>query len=609
MDHHLKLESNLEHNTILYKAIDIWNQPSVKLEIKKLISTLNPTNIDSAFEYTKKIWFADLLNESQKKISFSKEFMINLSLTIRLLGNRLIIWLKNIFEKLEYDTVGYMYPSIYDYIDHTCWTQTGAIDEVKIFKLIHTKINGQKMLNIDYLFEEACNYCLKDYAGAIWSQYTEEQKIDLSLKIEKKINHTYESAFNMMNYWLYHFTKNLPMNFGLLSLYRIYDGINAYSNNLFMFEQAVKYGKDIAVKYFYQKLNLHANVDTVMTTIRWLFEFGLKNFDNLCLISESYYYKQIDQKFVNIFIYLWQNMTDMMRIELIKKHKLTILNLIFSQWISVDSFMKILQTSWSYFAADDYCKFLRNIMKILVDQFDDYETTDHMNLHTLKKIINTVCDFVNKTNIVKIIYYNQGLSKLTKVKQIYLLTCVIDHLYVNEIRGGIHNDLKDVYQQLVCNEKYQLVDKLFTSLFDNYNDKKLLKASLSNQIMDNYRYFLTKKNMQSAENFLLWQYKSITARTSFKNTFKDSNYFIFYILDVCINEQIDNGVLSTHLLTIFDRFKLTKNDIENLLTKLRWLPELKGKLSLVPQIKMNELIKVCNFKKTFDHTKNLKCFY
>lgn len=320
--------------TYVENSSRLWNQKAIILKIKEFIANVN-SNIYENIDIEKEKWVKIIIEQIEVDENIEKHYKSATIFTAKLFGNRLTSWLKIILTKLNGSNGAY--PTLKNYIDNTKWNlETGFIDEIETFKSIYNgNINSNEKINIDYLFEEACNYCLVELIHDIWNKYSEEEKISLSMKLQLKLHQQKYTHINLINYWQWYLTNIAPsFNKNLNVLYRVYDIDGTFEDKKKMMFYCIKIGNDIAFKYFFNQLSSPVQNKLLLTIGFWVF---IKR--NIPLLTNNTYFKY---RFINIFLFVWERMTKYMKMVCLKRHRIQIIKTLLSEWPSQILYHKIM---------------------------------------------------------------------------------------------------------------------------------------------------------------------------------------------------------------------------------------------------------------------------
>lgn len=568
MERYLQFELTNLQLQLIQVAGGFWNQSSIKYLIKQSINSGNE-QLDSE----KKHWIKILVDQVQKMKNTEDKTKKYAQLFIQMLGNRLVDWLKCVIKKLEGSEN--TYPTVTTYIDNLQWTSIGTIDEVKIFQSIYVgNAANYEIINMDHLFEDACRFSLKSIVEDIWHKYNEEEKLHLTHRIQLRMtNWTY---INLTNYWQYMLIFHVPKNTGLIELYRVIDPGYHFSNNITMFSHSAIIGNDVSAIYFFTQLSTEEKNQVLLLTISRILEDKLSNFKNKKIINacDNHLYN----KYINIFIYLWQNMTCEMRRNCFEIYKITILDIFFNEWPNKTLFFDSLNESWNLFYNEyDYINLIQNILHTIINEMDYFFQPEYHNIFVIKnpniKYLHVVW---NKTpnnirkNIFNFFWKADNISPMKKLEQICLITSVINDKFdeIDEIRHDIIHLFSQLYYDFVIQNKYHILNLFYCKILKNDDDIEAFKKNIN--IKAAYGHLIVYKNFESAEKFLKWQFNDAIAINEFRmTTFKLSQEFLYTVCNMCSTTSQNNFIQNHKKLTVlFNWLKFTKTEIHNFKEKL-----------------------------------------
>lgn len=128
------------------------------------------------------------------------------------------------------------------------WSIDGTIDKAKTAELILEK----KTENVSSRYQLACLYCLEDQIQILWEQLDENEKSDML-----------KSQLDLVSFWSHITAKKDMEEF-------IREHCPGWHNtpNRFAFGAAVDTNNDVAIKYFYKKLNPNETKKAMKDVIR-----------------------------------------------------------------------------------------------------------------------------------------------------------------------------------------------------------------------------------------------------------------------------------------------------------------------------------------------------
>lgn len=321
------------HLTMRYfigEAIKIFSGKDFKKELlkysKKKLKLPNHTLEQTISEALKSVFINQIHNRINQELPLSLKN--KLSLVTTPMRNKLAVYLSKIDSNLpKYNPVIHnIYPVIDDYINELCWDEKGEIDKIKIFKSVYNNKPKDKIYNNFHLFDEACDLCLGDYIELIWKNHCDIFSVSaykLWNIVEKKIRQNELPNVYLLYYWKVYLLKKG----GEAWLFKELDYSNDYKppfnidNNREMFFYSIMTRNIEASSFFLNKLNCYEKDLVLEVASQWFIEKRILQFN---ISSNSF--NQTQQQFVDVLIFLLDNMTDLVeRKHFLYKYHSTIL--------------------------------------------------------------------------------------------------------------------------------------------------------------------------------------------------------------------------------------------------------------------------------------------
>lgn len=550
----LKLVLNEDEEALIKNATLLWSQPSIKEAIKNSIIV----NSQRIHQLPEKRIMKSLMRDLIDKIhetNFHDQMKSSLVRVVRVLGNRLFNWLKHLLIKFN-SKKEIIYPWWNNYIDFLSWTNIGTIDVLKILDKIYENIEKEKVVNMTFIFEEACCYCHGHLVDKIWTDTGNEDKAVLALHTRTKIRTENRAFINVYNYWLWYlYDRESP------KLCHVIDGNNQLSNALVMFISSVKSQNDPAMRYFYHFLSQEKKIKVLPSIVKWIFE-AIDKHKSYFSLTEAQYYQR---NFVGIFVFLWQELTEEMRQHFLYKYKTIILNLLCTEWVtSKFIFFDMLQLSLPYFTANDYRDFLDNVLRITTEQYEDFGNIQHIDFPLINKIWKKSPDHLRKLMIT--FSWQLPENKIVKLEKIcFLLTAIGDKPTL-----PIYREICKLFGMasfdLITQEKYVILNLFIKNILQSEIDRICFIKQID--IEKVFRHFMFHKSLDDYDNFLRWRFVTNDNINLIKEKFKKSEFCISIIIDICCFTSKRRGLLTERLESFFYYFKFSQNDLITLKLQL-----------------------------------------
>ncbi|XP_011304001.1 uncharacterized protein [Fopius arisanus] len=379
----------LERLAMVQISASLWKLPSILQQMKTFFTK------DHAGEFQllliqyvtelhqKENWGVIISHITSMKHSFLPVFLKpSVMYLVEQMGMRIFEWLRSVTAKLlKYSKIEDYAQNIEYFIDNIEWTSMGTIDSIQIFKNRYDNPNIDK----DYfMWFEACNYCLEDYAKNLWAQRSPESK----QKTISKISGTIDDDFCLVAYWQSIIDKvpdikqQLFMKNGR-AVNRLCSSRDSIA--VVMFKLSVYLGNEHAVRYFWNMMSCEERTKKAITGCEIILE-------RRC--TYPYCYATYCKKCSDIFCFLLLQMTHEERLQLIanefdKTYDPFNTWILLLNWPWEDLFVQTLERAWGCFSIFD-CKFFINKFETTVYTVDENYKLPQTSVYH-KEILYKVC--------------------------------------------------------------------------------------------------------------------------------------------------------------------------------------------------------------------------
>lgn len=211
------LTSTLKSAACIKIVVQIWMKADVKRE---MLSVNHNTRVK---------WknVLKMIKDRVDELMLPELQVQDLKGIIRPIGKQLMKWL--MFHKTIFHTAE---RSAADFFSFLCWTPQGTIDKKKTARRL---IETPELLNVREKYTLACVYCLEDHIRSLQSSFATERDL-------RKTREKLRSMFALKKYWddvLRDEANEIP------------ERISAHE---YAFTEAAKSGNDVALAYFWKKL-------------------------------------------------------------------------------------------------------------------------------------------------------------------------------------------------------------------------------------------------------------------------------------------------------------------------------------------------------------------
>ncbi|XP_044013840.1 uncharacterized protein LOC122856214, partial [Aphidius gifuensis] len=361
MESQFKVDLTLQQISLTRVAINLWEQPLIKKKIRQSIITMEKTTTTATKNDNEKIKLIKLLLQQIQDMDILDSMKHLLSCMIKPIGDRLMDWLTRIHKKLKGYTI---YPTIYNYLDNIHWTTIGTIDEVKVFKKIYNNIDNVNSINMIFLFEESCYYCLKKYITTMWNDFSYVERDILWSKVES--NGPTPDVYNLI-YWILYLSDKQLLDFikeFSPNDYLPYKGLTD-KRNMFNFSSTI--GNDVSVKYFFNRLtDDEKNNYLIHAAEQLLFNEKERQYNHSLVPID----KQINNlKFIgDTLIFFIKEMSVDTRNKFFNKSCNFILGALARELPWRFFYLTVLNYCWSYFDDFNYQILFNNIINIIIEE-------------------------------------------------------------------------------------------------------------------------------------------------------------------------------------------------------------------------------------------------
>ncbi|XP_063993302.1 uncharacterized protein LOC135170979 [Diachasmimorpha longicaudata] len=202
MDPPFERQLRLDRLAMVQVSATLWRIPWVVRKIKAFFirdyaSEFNLPHVKYTIDFhQKKAWGLIIVSITTIKASCIPAFLKPpVMYLVEQMGMRIFEWLRSVAAKLlKYSTFEDYPRNIEYFIDNIEWTSLGTIDRIKVFKKRYNNPGSQKNI---FMWYEACNYCLKDYARNVWAQMSPEAREETTEKVTTML----DDDFCLMGYW------------------------------------------------------------------------------------------------------------------------------------------------------------------------------------------------------------------------------------------------------------------------------------------------------------------------------------------------------------------------------------------------------------------------
>lgn len=534
----------LQKISLIQLAINFWEDKSIKDEIKIVFSTNKLTEITENEQREKIKW----INKIIKKINpmdltdTIKDYLIFIT---RQIGEQLIAWLKMIIKKLcRFEN---SYPTIVDYLDNVQWTSYGTINEIKTFELLCIEAKRNDTINIIYMFEEACLFCLEDFIKLLWKNFSIEKR-DAWLNIQ--INDCY--TIHIFIYWRCWLLNESSSNYLSIN-YKNTNGFE-YSAEENAFRSSALNGNNIAAKYFFEKLNNNEKNRVLIETSQLLTqEFSMESWEFQLINDDS---KICGQKNIDLLDFLMTKMSDIVLYDFLKEHKFRVLCMLTECWQYHNLFFKMLNFNWQFIRYSHYRYLYQKMIEIVVQEFQYFGIIQGNSLRLLHEFWK-ISPLRLKNCIVEK-FWTMSTKIILTFQDISYLSFIIDDQDMLQQRKKLIDNFKNCGDNLILKKQYQVLNSFIGKLLDS-DEKSLVKCQLLKSKYS-FNFFILNNRYDDADEFINWKFNSINDRINFKNSFK--NDFIFTFKSICLiweKSTLDN--VESNLNNYFNWLSYTKDEI------------------------------------------------
>lgn len=453
-----------------------------------------------------------------------------------------------------------MYPTIYDYLDNIHWTTIGTINEIKIFKTIYNKYaqsDNASGINVVFLFEESCYYCLKKYITTMWNDFSYVERDILWSKVE--LNGPTPDVYNLIYWTLYLSDKQLLGFIKKFSPrdYLPYKGLTD-KRNMFNFSSTI--GNDASVKHFFNRLTdeeknnylIHAAEQLLFNEKERQYNRSLvpidKQINNLKYIGDTliFFIKEMNENTRNIFF---------------NKSCNFILGALAREWPWRFFYLTVLDYSWKYFNDFNYQILFNNIIHIIIEENKYNGTMKYSSLWLISETWKN-SPLKLKKSIVKL-FWHSNKSLIDRLEQISIIVAAIDDDGLKNIRQDICHSFKCCCFEFFLNNKYEIIDSFLNNILTSDYERTLFL----NQITEtSYKKILITNNYDNADKFLNWRFNNnFNDKAKFQNYWKISNNFI----DTVCQISITHDEFDKNLELLFESLDFSKNQMNEFKFKLK----------------------------------------
>ncbi|XP_063974118.1 uncharacterized protein LOC135160914 [Diachasmimorpha longicaudata] len=577
-----KMELSLRKIAMMQTAINCWEQHQIKSKIKDFFLKHDSYTICRREAEEKTEWTCEILENVRKQRLLPDSMRDEMTYMITSIGDRMIEWLKYITERLEGSR--HRTAALEHYLDNIFWTNYGTIDAVRIFKSLC--VDG-KVTDIPYMYEEACNYCLEEDIASFWKKSSLEDRDAISWKSRWNIGD--DCNVHLLVYWRWYISDRKSHLFIKSSSPHNYDEIYDFNHSAKenTFKLSAIGGYDVAVKYFYHQLSDdEKSRNLVETTLTLLSD---KILPRVKSAEEDY-----TRRYIDILVFLMQQMTTAQRTELLKRYKNDILKMLLTNWPWQALFIPTLDLTWEYLSTHD---FRLLIMAIIDAILDEYELRDIKDTTTQCILFETwdKAPSALKKGIFRECW--QFFDKCLRIMQDITFTkYVINDPDLKEYRQELLDDGRDFYYYLIIEDKYHVVEKFMNEVLYTDEERKIFKSKIDSFHI--CEYFILKCQYCSADKYSNWQFNTPEERIHFKNISKSSATCISIFCDIW--KENDSIAQAKKESEIFFRWFLydekdRKNLKNQLLESMKFLKMLIRLLRSSNENKAKEFLEYCQF--------------
>lgn len=549
------LEISLKRMALIQVAVNFWEQPCIKNEIKIFFSKHDSYTILRSEQDKKIDWNRVLYNQLQK-MKLPDTIKNELMFVITAVGDRRFEWFKYMSHKLENEK--HQYPAISHYLDNVSLTNIGTIDGVKVFEsLFNNETRGTDTIDMPYMYEEACNYCLENYIENIWHKCSNEDKEALSWKTRWNIGDGYN--VHLLVYWRWYISDRTSHLFIQSTSPNNYDELYDFNHSAKenTFRLSVLGGYDVAVKYFFNQLNEdEKNRNLIEATEMVLNEKILELSDS----SDD----DCNKQYIDILVFLIQQMTDEKRLDFLRKYKLKILNILLINWPWQYLFLQTLDLLWEFFTDYDYVNLFKSIVESILDEYEFRDITESTNIQMLYETWYR-SPIRLKHSIVKDCW-----TTFDKLMRVVRDTCFLKSLINDDDMKLLRQELleggKDCYFYLIIEKKVRVLEKFMETVLYNDEERLLFKNNLDDARV--CEHFILKSQYHLVEKFLEWRFSDKEDRILFKNNLKKDEKCGSILSDIWRLNESGIERIKWETKNYFKWFSFSEFDMNNLKRQL-----------------------------------------
>lgn len=536
----LKLELSLQQLSLIRIAISIWEDEKLKNDLSKFVDDelLKSRCYQTILVEKSKYWIKQKRENSQS-INIPYSMLSELLYVVTAIGNRLFSWLKRIDRTV---ISSYTYPKMKNYVHHIYWTSIGTIDEIKIFKEIFNGIPENKdNVNMNFLFDEACNYCLEEYIVLLWNEisYVKTKSVENVFKNEQRFITDYWLSF------LLNGKRETSIRWEKTCEFR-----KCLKNDLSIGLSDVKC--NIAIKYFYEKIHFYEKKSQVARL-------------NSRQLSINVLWTECEWKSssaIDCLVFLLQRMSEPMLIVFLEEHKTKVLNYFLKTWPWRYLFLGMLDLSWRFITPNDYHKLIDNIINTIIEENKDEKfEQNYTSLWLISETWTRTPSYLRESIVNLCWTSNKPL--LRKLKEItVVVTAINDDNGIYLLRDELFKGFEDSCATLVSQDNTESLNVFLTKILTTDEDRNLFKKKIDTKKV--CKNFIMDSQYDAAEKFLNFRFDNVSDKILFKNHWKDDDcgrtiYNIWYK---------NSNNMKTQLQMFFNWLGITQDEMLTLKNEL-----------------------------------------
>lgn len=463
----LRFDISLENRAMAVKAISFWEQKHVKNKIR-LIFAHDDYPIGVVEEYRNLI--REVIEQSKQ---MNLPTIIDSKMTTIVIATGLRIYRWTEYFKKNYSL---------SFAERIYWTDCGAIDKVRTFKLWCL---NNKTLNVVGVYNLACNYCVEEDVHILREQVPRHV-------LEKNAfcqSQEYGYPHLLLYYWRYVLVGNqeLLYDYFCCSLNRHRREFSVMEN-LFFFS-AIR-GFDCAAKYFWNKLTVNEKQRNVMNVTELLVKYKKNPADWNETIENS----------VQVISLLLDEMSAEQYDAFMQEMKIDVLYLYLStvQWQYLTVFYQILDSTWTSFSDNDFCMLQRYVLKKLHAVYLQVGTVEGSEYQRIFHFIWRKCVCGTKHKLVGVEWIM--LKTLLMIDDVSSLKLIINDPDMKHQRSDILKKGKKLFFELLMDDRYELLEQFTQKVLNSETERQSFKTDILK--LDNCNVYLEKSQFDQLDKYL-----------------------------------------------------------------------------------------------------------